>query len=379
MVNTGGPTTDLLAPPASPATTSVSASLGTKEFGEAIVDLTAAGVFNGTTCTGFGQAEGVSRTSGNSGSAAMEDLVGPGPISISNCANVDVTKTADDASDQSGVVFSLYSGPDTNGTLIGTCTVISDGTCPNDGTTTTPSFPDLQAGQYTIDETNILVGYNKDASLPYTFTVAAGDSLSLPFVNAHQAGQVDVSKVDDAGNPVPDVVFTLYSPAGSTAGVPDGTAGLSCTTDATGGCTISDVAPGTYTIDETPPTGYGKDAQFPKDDVVVADGATVTISAIDPRLFKIITLVCNQVDSTLYPSSIEVDSGTASNSESGAQIGTLLQTWATAQGLGTLTTAQKNAFQTALCGITAGARGDRLAAPDASNAHSVSVEIPNSQ
>jgi len=182
---------------------------------------------------------------------------------------------------------------------------------------------------------------------------------------------------DVDGNPVAGVTFTLYSPAGSTAGVPTGTAGLSCQTDATGGCTISDVAPGTYTIDETPPTGYGKDAQFPKDNVVVTDGGTVTINAIDPRLFTIITLVCNQVNSSLYPSSIAVDSGTASNSESGAQIGTLLQTWATAQGLGTLTTAQKNAFQTALCGITNGARGDRRAAPDASNPHSVSVDIPN--
>jgi prealbumin domain-containing protein len=188
LVNTGGSTLDQLAPPVSPATTSVDATLGTKEFGEAIVDLTAAHVFSPGVCTGFGQASGVSRSSGNSGSAAMEDLVGPGAIDISNCASVDVTKTADDQSDQSGVVFTLYSGSDTTGTTIGTCTVISDGTCPNDVTGTTPSFADLQAGTYTIDETTVLTGYDKPASLPYTFTVAAGDSLSLPFENAHQAG-----------------------------------------------------------------------------------------------------------------------------------------------------------------------------------------------
>src|SRR5215831_217821 len=46
-------------------------SLGQSEFGEAGIDLTGAGVFSPNQCTSFGQAEGVSRSSGNSGTAAM--------------------------------------------------------------------------------------------------------------------------------------------------------------------------------------------------------------------------------------------------------------------------------------------------------------------
>jgi hypothetical protein len=57
----------------------------TSQFGEAGVDLTAAGVF-GNTCTTFGKAWAVSRSSGNSSTAAMEDLVGPGSFNVSNCA-----------------------------------------------------------------------------------------------------------------------------------------------------------------------------------------------------------------------------------------------------------------------------------------------------
>lgn len=60
-------------------------SLGASQFGEAGVDLTAAGVF-GNTCTTFGTAWSVSRSSGNSSTAAMEDLVGPAPFNVSNCA-----------------------------------------------------------------------------------------------------------------------------------------------------------------------------------------------------------------------------------------------------------------------------------------------------
>ena len=58
--------------------------LQTQEFGEAGINLTAAGIF-GEDCMSFGRAAGVSRSSGNSANAAMEDLVGPGKVEIENC------------------------------------------------------------------------------------------------------------------------------------------------------------------------------------------------------------------------------------------------------------------------------------------------------
>jgi hypothetical protein len=66
-------------------------TLGLNEFGEAGIDLTAAGAFGSGGCTHFGKLDAVSRSSGNSGSAAMEDLVGPGNVSIDNCRPAAIT------------------------------------------------------------------------------------------------------------------------------------------------------------------------------------------------------------------------------------------------------------------------------------------------
>lgn len=66
-------------------------TLGINEFGEAGIDLTAADVFAGGGCTAFGTVEAVSRSSGNSGTAAMEDLVGPGAVDIDNCRPTTIT------------------------------------------------------------------------------------------------------------------------------------------------------------------------------------------------------------------------------------------------------------------------------------------------
>lgn len=62
-------------------------TLGASEFGEAGIDLTNAGVFTAGTCESFGKVYAVSRSSGDSNTAAMEDLVGPGNIHLSNCSS----------------------------------------------------------------------------------------------------------------------------------------------------------------------------------------------------------------------------------------------------------------------------------------------------
>jgi hypothetical protein len=87
-------------------------TLQTQEFGEAGIDLTGAGIFTNT-CTAFGQAEGVSRSSGNSGNAAMEDLVGPGKVDIQNCAPTTTTTGQK-------VVISDFAKPTGFGTPTGT-------------------------------------------------------------------------------------------------------------------------------------------------------------------------------------------------------------------------------------------------------------------
>ena len=72
-------------------------TLGIKEFGEAGIDLTAANVFPATptTCLSFGRTFGVTRTSGNSNTAQMKDIVGPADINITNCGKITIKKVTE--------------------------------------------------------------------------------------------------------------------------------------------------------------------------------------------------------------------------------------------------------------------------------------------
>ena len=79
-VNTTASVLDTNTPPTPPAQTSVSSTSGVNEFGEAIINLTDAGVFQPGVCTAFGKTYAVSRSSGNSAQAQMKDLVGPGNL-----------------------------------------------------------------------------------------------------------------------------------------------------------------------------------------------------------------------------------------------------------------------------------------------------------
>jgi hypothetical protein len=77
-VNVGATALDEIAPS--------SETLNDSEFGEAGINLTDAGVFTPGACESFGKAYAVSRSSGNSGTAQMKDLVGPANFQIANCS-----------------------------------------------------------------------------------------------------------------------------------------------------------------------------------------------------------------------------------------------------------------------------------------------------
>jgi hypothetical protein len=222
-------------------------------------------------------------------------------------ATLDVSKTSSDTNSstaQNGAVFSLYSGATAGGTAIATCTVSAGHCGPN-----TPSFSNLAPGAYSLDETTVPTGYTKPSSLPdENFSLSAGQALTLSFQDSAQPGSVQISKLDDKGNGVAGATFTLYQPASGTADPPTGTAVTngSCITDGTGGCTISNLPSGSYTIDETPPTGYAKDASFPQD-ITVSRGTATNVSATDAKLFKVIVLVCQKTDDSLYASKVSFD------------------------------------------------------------------------
>ena len=240
-----------------------------------------AGTYSGTTHT----ISGIIANGDNQITCSFSD--------VQQKATLDVSKTSSDSGAQTGAVFTLYSGPDTTGTVIGTCTVVASGHCGS----STPSFSDLVTGQYTLDETNVPTGYTKPGTLPATFTLAAGEAKSVSYEDAAQPGSVTISKLDDKGNAVVGATFTI-SQGGTSKG--------SCITDATGACTISSVPAGTYSIDETPPTGYAKDSSFPKN-ITVTNGTATNVSATDAKLFKVIVLVCQKTDDQLYASKASFD------------------------------------------------------------------------
>jgi hypothetical protein len=175
-------------------------TLHTQEFGEAIVDLTAANVLdpsNPTDCVSFGRAFGVTRSSGNSGVAQMKDLVGPADINITNCATVIIRKVTS----PSGDTVTNFSYSTNVHTLPGPNTV-ADFTLKDGGSKT---ITDVKAeSSRTVTEADpspvyLLTSIDCSASTvpaanrstntttrAVTFSIAAGETLDCTFTNTKQ-------------------------------------------------------------------------------------------------------------------------------------------------------------------------------------------------
>jgi hypothetical protein len=234
------------------------------QFAEFGVNLAAAGVIpNNGTCSSFSQTVWESRSSGSSFVSSTKDVTIE-DHTITNCAGVTVTKTGSDGGSQAGAVFTFYTGSDTTGTVVGTCTILASGSC--DSTIT-----GLSPGTYTVDETTVPTGYDKDPTLPFTFQLAANESKTLPFEDVAQAGALAIVKNSTKGTAV-TADGAVFSYDGGTvtdngAGDEDSTVGSVC---------VSGLAPGDYTVNETsPPAGYG-DASEVDQVITVANGTNCT-------------------------------------------------------------------------------------------------------
>ncbi len=230
------------------------------QFAEFGVNLNAAGVIPPGSCAGFSQVVWESRSSGSSFVSSTKDIVIENKT-INSCALLKVIKLGSDGGSQEGVIFTLYNGPDTSGTVVGTCTVDAAGNC-------LPSFTGLNPGQYTIDETNTPSGYTKDASLPLTFTLVQNEDRTLTFTDVAQRGALAIVKNSTKGGAAVKVAGAVFSYDG--ASVTDNGAGDE--NPAIGAVCVSNLVPGGYTVDETsPPLGYGADAGLPQS-VTVENG-----------------------------------------------------------------------------------------------------------
>jgi hypothetical protein len=236
-------------------------------FAEFGVNLTDAEIIPPGSCASFSQTVWESRASGSSFVSSTKDITVEDK-DINNCASVSVTKVGSDDGPQTGAIFTLYAGTIAtgDGTVVGTCTVIADGTCP----VTTGSFTDLTPGTYHIDETTTPAGYDKDPNLPEEFTLVAGQAKVLSYTDPALAGALSILKNSSKGGAVANegAVFSYDSSSVTDNGATDEDA-------ATGSVCVSGLAPGDYTVNETSaPSGYGAAPASEADQVVTVVNGT---------------------------------------------------------------------------------------------------------
>jgi hypothetical protein len=277
-VNTTGSVVDTNTPPTPPATSSVSSTLGTNEFGEAIINLTDAGVFTPGVCTGFGKTYAVSRSSGNSATAQMKDLVGPGNISITNCGSVIIRKVTDPSPDPTSTTFNYT----TTGGLDPATFTLQDGDAQDYGN-------DVQTGSYSVTETDpgptfVLTDLDCSASdtshgttvnvsgATVSFDLKPLDTVDCTYTNTLQVGALQIVKNSTKGGPVSQA-GAVFSYDGSS--VTDN--GTGDEDPAVGSVCVSGLLPGDYDVTETSaPPGYGLPADPGPETVTVVTGTNCT-------------------------------------------------------------------------------------------------------
>jgi hypothetical protein len=237
-------------------------TLNDSEFGEAVINLSDAGVFTPGECVAFGKTYAVSRSSGNSSQAQMKDLVGPGDINIQNCGSIIIRKQTVPSPDPTSTTFNYT----TTGGLVPASPSLVDG-----GSEDFQS-PEIQAGAYSVTESDpgpsfVLTAIDcsaSDLSAGSTATpnlgtrtvsiqLEATDSIDCTFVNTLQTGALRILKNSTKGGAVsqPGAVFSYdgSSVTDNGAGDEDPDVGQVC---------VSGLQIGDYVVNETsPPPGYG--------------------------------------------------------------------------------------------------------------------------
>ncbi len=212
-------------------------TLQLNEFGEAGVDLTGAGVFSANTCESFGKAYGVSRSSGNSGTAQMKDLVGPGNFSLQNCGTIIIKKRTNPRGINQNFDFTsniagsqLTCSADTTPASF---TLNDNGnTGTGDSTGNTETCTNVPAGTYTVSEGSTPSGFafnnfactssgtgtsttptSSTTQKTVSITIAGGGSVTCIYTNDQQLGAIKVIKNAKNKN-----CFAATPPAGCSSG-----------------------------------------------------------------------------------------------------------------------------------------------------------------
>lgn len=190
------PSGDVVDPIAPNAPRTLTAGL----FGEAAINLTAAGVFPAGTCRAFGSTFLKSRSS-SSFKAEIKDFVAPVPVNIANCGEFKIIKTSaksGDTNSMAGATFSV-TGPNSYST---------SQTTGSDGTVCVTALP---TGTYVVTETGAPnANYGIDDPNPHNVVVTSSSSC-----DSTSASYVSISFTDSPLSKI-QVQFTSLAGAGVT-------------------------------------------------------------------------------------------------------------------------------------------------------------------
>ncbi len=268
-------------------------SLPANTFGEAAINLTAAGVFPAGTCEAFGSAFLKSRASA-AFTAEVKDFVAPIPVNIRNCGTINIIKHTDPRGvNQDFGYTSTIPNPPT-GSATPSCsgdatpsafTLNDNGNTTGDSAANTEACTNVPSGSYNVIEGAEPTGFTLE-SLACTATTGSSGSQ-----NGTNPARADITLIPSG------VVTCTYTNKGSGAilvtktgknhnsgtSVPQPLAGAvfnvdggaSKTTDANGHACFDGLTIGTHIVNETgAPTGYAIDTA--SQNVTVSGVATCT-------------------------------------------------------------------------------------------------------
>jgi hypothetical protein len=299
-------------------------SLPANTFGEAAVNLTAAGVFPSGTCVAFGSAFLKSRSAASFPSE-VKDFVAPQPINISNCGTVNIIKhTNPRGIDQD---FSYTSTIPSSPSTCTLDTTPSDFTLNDDagvdptppitaGTANTEHCANVPAGTYTVTEGPDPANFAFESltctasggssfttsGKTATITVAPDGTVTCIYTNQLQTGAIKVTKTrkhaaDGSGDhPHAGVSFTVD--------------GVTKQTDADGVACFDGLLFGPYTVHETVPAGYHVDGN---DKSVTVDNTAACSD--NPYVGESVSFHNTPLTDITVSVNSQVDGGTASTIE----------------------------------------------------------------
>jgi hypothetical protein len=223
-------------------------SLPANTFGEAAVNLTAAGVFPSGVCTAFGSAFLKSRSAASFPSE-VKDFVAPKPINITNCGTIIIKKVTVPSPDPTDTSFAFTLNGGGNPAPTGT-TFPKNFSLKNGQSNTTQVFAGSgYSAAETVPANWVLTSATCDDGSPVTnINVSTNETVTCTFTDTLQTGAIKVTKTrkhaaDGPGDhPHAGVSFTVN--------------GVTKQTDANGVACFDGLTFRTYTVHETTPAGY---------------------------------------------------------------------------------------------------------------------------